>query len=211
MSGVCQVDPSTQTGCGKCIEPATIGSQCKATSDCQSGLVCALSAVTTDAGPPTTSAVCVTPAPQGASCANLPTLPVVPCQAGLLCDGSKCVTPLVEGSACDPAKPLCDSANNDFCTPVGKRCQAAKYSATGAECGYDAKTGDLYICAASGFCGNVSMMTGLGTCVAPAADMGMCDVAKGPLCMAPAFCNTSMGPDGGTAGTCTLVDPSSCH
>jgi len=198
-SGVCQFDT---TGCGKCIEPVAAGSNCTATSDCQSGLVCAPSS--------DTAAVCIAPAGNGGTCSTK--LPVVPCQAGLVCDNGKCAAPLAAGSACDPTvqPTLCDQANGYFCTPRGTRCILAIAATTGQACGYDVQTGDYSYCAGSGFCGNVDAQTGMGTCVAPAPDNGACDLAKGPLCTPPAAC--VLAPvDGGTAGTCTVKDPASCQ
>jgi len=200
-SGVCQFDSS---GCGKCIEAVASGGACTATSDCQSGLVCVASS--------STASACIAPVGSGATCSTQ--APVVPCQAGLVCDSktTKCETPLPAGSACDATiqPTLCDQANGYFCTPIGTRCQLAIAATTGQPCGYDVKTGDYSYCAGSGFCGNVDQQTGLGTCVAPAASGAACDVANGPLCMPPAFCKTGEV-DGGTGGTCTTVDPSTCH
>lgn len=202
-SGVCQFDT---TGCGKCIEPVAAGANCNGTSDCQSGLVCALSAVTQTSA----TSVCIAPAASGGTCSTQ--APIVPCQAGLVCTSGKCAAPLAAGSACDPTvqPTLCDQANGYFCTPRGTRCIAAIAATTGQACGYNTQTGDYSYCAGSGFCGNVDQQTGMGTCVAPAADNGACDLAKGPLCMPPAVC--VLAPvDGGTAGTCTVKDPSSCQ
>jgi hypothetical protein len=201
-SGVCQFDSS---GCGKCIEPIAAGANCNATSDCQSGLVCAISATTQTS----VTSVCIAPAASGGTCSTA--APVVPCQAGLVCDKGKCDAPLAAGSACDPAvqPTLCDQANGYFCTPRGTRCILAIAANAGEACGYNAQTGDYSYCAGSGFCGNVSQQTGMGTCVAPAADGASCDLAKGPLCIPPAGC--SITTDGGTTGTCVLKDPSSCQ
>ena len=201
-SGVCQFDT---TGCGKCIEPIAAGADCNGTSDCQSGLVCALSAVSQTSA----TSVCVAPAASGGTCSTQ--APIVPCQVGLVCDKGKCAAPLAPDSACDPTvqPTLCDQAHGYFCTPRGTRCILAIAATTGQACGYDAQTGDYSYCAGSGFCGNVQQ-NGMGTCVAPAADNGACDLAKGPLCIPPAVC--VLAPvDGGTAGTCTVKDPSSCQ
>jgi hypothetical protein len=202
MSGVCQFDT---TGCGKCIEAIAAGANCNATSDCQSGLVCALSATSQTS----TTFVCIAPAASGATCSNA--APVVPCQAGLVCDAGKCATPLAANSACDPTvqPTLCDQANGYFCTPRGTRCMLAIAAGTGQPCGYDAQTGDYSYCTGSGFCGNVDQQTGLGTCAAPAADGATCDLAQGPLCTPPAVCTITT--DGGTSGTCVVKDPASCQ
>jgi hypothetical protein len=199
VSGVCQING--QTGCGTCIEPVAAMQPCKETSDCQSGLLCALSSQT--------AAVCIAPVASGATCSN--TAPIIPCQSGLLCNMGKCQAPLPANAACTPAAPLCDAQNGFWCTPVGTRCVPILYAAMGQPCGYDKTTGDLTACSGSGFCGNVSMSTGLGTCTAPAADGAACDTANGPLCLPPAFCDITSGVDGGTAGTCTLVNPSTCN
>jgi len=198
-SGVCQFD---STGCGKCIQPVGAGSNCNATSDCQSGLVCAASS--------DTAAVCIAPAASGGTCSTK--LPIVPCQAGLVCDNGKCAAPLAANSACDPSvlPTLCDQANGYFCTPRGTRCILAIAAGTGQACGYNATTGDYSYCTGSGFCGNVDQQTGMGTCIAAVTEGAACDLAKGPLCLPPAAC--VLAPvDGGTAGTCTLKDPASCQ
>lgn len=199
VSSVCQLD---STGCGKCIEAVAANGTCMATSDCQAGLVCAASTSTT--------AVCIAPAASGATCSTK--LPIAPCQIGLVCDSGKCAAPLTAGSACDPAvqPTLCDSANGYFCTPHGTRCIQALFAGANQPCGFDATNGNFTACSGSGFCGNVSQTTGLGTCIAPAADNGACDLAQGPLCLPPAVCDTSGGADGGTAGTCKVHDPSTC-
>jgi hypothetical protein len=196
-SGVCQFDT---TGCGKCIDAVAAGGNCDTTTDCQSGLVCAAAS--------DTSAVCITPAATGATCSTK--LPIIPCQAGLVCDSGKCAAPLAANSACDPAvqPTLCDQAHGYFCTPRGTRCILALAAGTGAACGYDVQTGDYSYCSGSGFCGNVSQTTGMGTCTAPAADGVACDLANGPLCVPPAACTITT--DGGTSGTCTTKDPSTC-
>ncbi len=200
-SGVCQFDGS---GCGKCIEAVASGGTCNETSDCQSGLVCALTSTANN----TVTSTCVTPAASGGTCSTQ--VPIIPCQAGLLCNAGKCQAPLTAGSACDPKASLCDQANGYFCTPIGTRCQLATPAGTGQPCGFDIKTGNYSYCSGSGFCGSVSQTTGLGTCVAPASDGASCDLAKGPLCMPPAFCKLG-NTDGGTTGTCTVNDPSTCH
>jgi hypothetical protein len=202
-SGVCQFD---STGCGKCIEPVASGGTCNETPDCLSGLVCALTATTSTSA----TATCVAPAASGGTCSTK--VPIVPCQAGLVCNAGKCQAPLPSGSACDPkVQPtLCDQANGYFCTPIGTRCQLAVAAGTGQPCGYDIKTGNYSYCTGSGFCGNVDTQTGLGTCIAPAGDGAPCDVTKGPLCLPPAVCKLGDA-DGSTSGTCTPPDPSMCH
>ena len=202
-SNTCQIDPTT--GCGTCIEPVVSGQPCKAATDCQAGLVCALS---TTAG----AAVCIAPVASGATCSDV--APIIPCQTGLVCDsGSKtCKAPLAAGSACDPTvlPTLCDSANGYWCTPLGTRCQLVLFAGNGQPCGYNAKTGDLTLCSGSGFCAATGD-AGSATCQAPAADNNACDTSKGPLCQPPAFCKMPAGADGGTAGTCTVVDPAMCQ
>jgi hypothetical protein len=201
-SGVRQFDT---TGCGKCIEPIAAGANCNATSDCASGLVCAISATTQTS----VTSVCIAPAATGGTCSTK--VPIVPCQAGLVCDAGKCAAPLAANSACDPAvqPTLCDQANGYFCTPRGTRCILAIAAGTGAACGYNIQTGDYSYCTGSGFCGNIDQQTGMGTCIAPAADGTACDIGKGPLCTPPAVCTITT--DGGTTGNCTVKDPSSCQ
>ncbi len=132
-SSVCQIDGTT--GCGKCIEPAAAGAACQSTNDCQDGLVCA-------AG--TSGGVCIAPAASGATCSTK--APIVPCQGGLICNGTTCQTPLAAGSACDPTpgKSLCDGASGYWCTPKGTRCVAVKFAGPNAACGYDSTTGDSH-------------------------------------------------------------------
>ncbi len=201
-SNVCQIDPTS--GCGTCIDAVASGQPCKSTSDCQSGLVCSASTATVS--------VCVTPAASGGTCSTA--LPIVPCAFGLLCNAGKCQAPLPTGSACTPNASLCDTSKGDWCTPRGTRCTPVLFAGTGQPCGYDGTTGDLTVCSASGACQNISQTTGLGTCTAAAADNAACDVAKGPFCLPPAVCETGNGPDAGadagTAGTCTVHDPSTC-
>jgi len=126
-----------------------------------------------------------------------------------------CQAPLPAGSACSPAAPLCDTTNGYFCTPRGTRCILALYAGTGQPCGYDSMTGDYTLCSGSGACQNISQTTGLGTCTAPAATNAACDLVAGPFCAPPAICNVpgaggDAGADAGTAGTCTVHDPSTC-
>jgi hypothetical protein len=198
-SGVCQIDGTT--GCGVCIEPAASGQPCKSTSDCQAGLVCALKAA-----PPNATAACIAPVGNGAACSNA--APIVPCQSGLICGkNNTCIAPLAAGSACDPAASECDALNGYWCTFMGTRCVAVKYATTGQTCGYDSTTGDLTVCsgggAAPGLLGACMNITnGQGTCAAAAADGASCDAAAGPYCTPPALC---------LSGTCTVVDPSTCH
>ncbi len=175
-------------GCGVCGTRVAAGSACLVASDCQYGLVCALNA--------TNNLVCVAPAASGAACAT------TPCQTGLVCAGTtgnkKCAAPLSAGSACDPAQQPCDSAAGYWCNPLQTRCSPVKFAAAGATCGYDTATGDLTLCADSGFC---TKQTG-GTCLAAAALGATCSATAGPLCAPPNTCQN---------GTCTApTDPSSC-
>lgn len=200
MSGVCQT--TLTTGCGICIEPVAVGAACKATSDCQAGLVCAAA---TSSG-----AVCVAPAGEGQTCSTT-TLPIVPCQSGLLCNGGSCVAPLAAGSACDPSpgKSLCDGASGYYCNSKQTRCVLATFAQPGQPCGLDIGTGNVTACAGGGTtgtglgtCMNIDKTTLQGTCAAAAADGAACDNTKGPFCLPPALCMN---------GTCTVVDPSSCQ
>lgn len=197
-TNVCQIDPTS--GCGLCIAPVSAGGACKASSDCSAGLVCS-------------SALCVAPAGSGDACSTA--APIIPCQVGLICDGSKCQTPLAAGSACDPQKSLCDGSQGYWCTPHGTRCVAILFAGTGQTCGYDTNTGDLTVCSDSGSCANVDSKTLQGTCAAALADGSSCTLS-GPNCTPPATCvgatsGGDAGADAGTAGTCTIRDPSSCH
>lgn len=196
-SSVCQIDGTT--GCGKCIEPAAAGAACQSTNDCQDGLVCA-------AG--TSGGVCIAPAASGATCSTK--APIVPCQGGLICNGTTCQTPLAAGSACDPTpgKSLCDGASGYWCTPKGTRCVAVKFAGPNAACGYDSTTGDSTACTGGGAgagvlgaCMNIDQKTLQGTCAAAAADGAACDATNGPFCTPPALC---------LSGKCTVVDPATC-
>jgi hypothetical protein len=198
-SSVCQIDPTT--GCGTCIAAVPAAGDCKTTTDCQAGLVCSPSTMT--------AAVCIAPVASGATCST--TLPVIPCQSGLLCNMAKCQAPLPANSACNPNASLCDAENGYWCSPHSTSCQPILYAGANQPCGYDAKSGNLTVCSGSGICGNVNQQTLMGTCVAPAASGSPCDTAKGPLCLPPAFCQLAAGSDGGTAGTCIVVDPSTCQ
>jgi hypothetical protein len=48
-----------------------------------------------------------------------------------------------------------------------------------------------------------------GTCLAAASAGAACDVVNGPACVLPAKCVITT--DGGTVGSCAIVDPGSCH
>jgi len=192
-TGVCQIDPTT--GCGTCIQPAQAGGACKSSADCVAGLVCAATAQSTT--------TCVAPVGQSQACSTA--VPVIPCQAGLLCSGGNCVQPLAAGSACDPKNSQCDTLNGYWCTPKGTRCVAIKFAGPGETCGYDSTSGDLTACTGAGGaggCQNVDQKTLQGTCAAAAADGAACDASKGPFCEPPANC---------ISGTCQVVDPSTCH
>jgi hypothetical protein len=200
-SSVCQVD--SVTGCGQCIAAVAAGAACKATSDCQTGLVCAATSAT--------AAVCVAPAATSAACSTK--YPIIPCDYDLVCNAGVCQAPLAAGSACNPAASLCDATNGYWCTPYDTRCVLVLFAGTGQACGYDKATGDLTNCSGSGACQNVSMTTGLGTCTAPVASGSMCNVVTGPFCIPPAGCMTvpDAGADAGAMGMCTTFNPAMCN
>src|SRR5262249_35136031 len=150
---------------------------------------------------------CAVPIAQGGPCDKLN-----PCRSGLSCvsppmmakgtcqpAGSKV------GDACDPLQqtaPGCDRDLGLYCHPMTLMCTAVMFAMAGQPGGLvnNGETGCLAGAACIVPAGQKS-----GTCVAPATDGSACDTQAGPPCLKPSRCITG---GMGTAGVCTLPDPS---
>ena len=189
----------TASNCGYCAPEPKAGDLCATTAECGHGnLVCVKA-----------TAQCVVPVPVGGMCNK-----DNPCIAGATCFGDtmvvkgSCVADATAaGSKCDPAKkgPDCDHSYGLYCDALSLTCVAATYVAAGGMCGL--VDNGIVGCLAGGQC-VIPAGAKEGVCVAPAKDGAACDSDIGPPCLGPAKCIPAA--DGGTAGVCTLPDPSTC-
>jgi hypothetical protein len=112
------------------------------------------------------------------------------------------------GTACRPGSvviPRCEASSYLTCDDPTKKCTQDAFADAGAPCGdLDGGTAD---CTGGASCEPAGAKSG--TCVAAAAEGSACDTVNGPTCLNPARCIGTVN-DGGTTGTCTLVDPSTC-
>ena len=202
QSTYCAAAP--RTSCGTCAPPPALGADCTLTQECgaRSGLVCAPNNICVQEG--AAGAVCGKDAPCG---------PDLTCVTAKLAASGSCVASVATAnSACDHTRntgPSCDAALGLFCHPTTDTCVAYTFAAAEAPCGV--VSGGFAACT-NGTCLLTDLTDGgkltSGTCVANVADGEPCDTAKGMGCISPAKCILTS--DASTAGTCTLVDPSSC-
>lgn len=197
--------------CGTCAAVPAAGDSCTASRECggRGGLICSR-----------ISGQCVVGGKQNDTCDD-----THPCSAELSCvrtrdddagaDAGISVTGTCQpsgataGAACRTGSvnlPACDKNMYFTCDNKARQCVADSFAAAAAPCGdLDAGVTD---CTGGALCATSGDKTG--TCLAPAADGTACDSANGPTCLPPARC-IGTATDGGVTGTCTLVDPSSCH
>jgi hypothetical protein len=198
--------------CGVCATVPKAGDPCGTTGECggRGGLRCV-------------NQVCVIEGAANADCGD-----GAPCGPSLSCVGAKgatlgkCMAAVVAAdSTCDPAHktgPGCDNDLGLYCDPSTSKCVAYTFANDGQPCGEVA--GGLVACTA-GTCilasaGDAGLDAGdggdntpkSGTCKALALEGSACDTANGPVCEGPAKCIITV--DGGTTGTCMLVDPTTC-
>lgn len=199
--------------CGTCAAVPAAGATCGTDADCGSrgGLVCS------DLG------TCVALGAASASCDK-----DHPCGPDLSCVGADpkkltmgtCQAAVsMPGASCDPTQatgPGCDATLQLKCDAATSQCVAASLVASGT-CG-DLGGGVVGKCEAAGTCvlpeadagpdgGDAGTATS-GTCLAAAAMGSPCDSAGGPACAPPGKCASE---DGGTAGTCQIVNPTTCQ
>jgi hypothetical protein len=199
-STFCAIAPGA--ACGTCAELPKEGDSC-VDFGCPRGMFCAGIAK-----------VCRHWAAAGAECDHVDH----PCDRGLSCVGATNSTsgtcqPAAQspGVACDPKLATgsgCDRNVGLYCDATSKTCVEAKWAKAGEPCGVTA-AGEYTACLAGARC-ETAQGSKVGTCAAATADGAACDSIKGVDCVAPAKCVGS-AVDGGVAGTCTLVDPASCH
>jgi hypothetical protein len=177
---VCQFT-NTSGACGACVKLPGEGEDCSLSGDCEAPFFC-----------------------MGNKCASLvpsqePCSPERACAQTLSCVAGTCVKALAAGSACTVTNGIepCDNANDIHCDPAIHLCAQEPYAPLGASCGI--VDGKSIHCAGGAVC--AQQASGVGTCVAPAADGAPCDSVKGPYCLEPAVCR---------AGVCKLRDPSAC-
>jgi hypothetical protein len=141
------------------------------------------------------------------------------CGVGFTCLGLRKNTPGTctpnggVGDACDDAAlmaPHCDANGGSFCER-GVRdagiCQPIIVNSSGSACGD--VSGVTTVCGTGGLCVKSDPDGGSGSCVAYVIDGNSCDSVAGPPCLPPAKCVPTT--DGGTAGTCTLANGTSCQ
>ncbi len=208
--------------CGTCQPLPVAGATCQVQADCGRDLACAVPANAT-------SGKCAAFGASGAACLT----GVAPCGYGLACVGDE-VQPMAMGTCqasggtvgapCDATRKTAASCNATIglaCIPAAKgsgvgTCQKAQLVGSGAACGDigAAPITGYAQCEAGGLCvralNDAGTPVAMGTCVGPAADGLACDSdpQKGPPCLSPAKCVPSAA--GGTAGTCTLPDATTC-
>jgi hypothetical protein len=224
QSTFCAVGASSL--CGVCAAVPAVGATCSVAADCGSrgGLTCqngACAAFVASGGACGKDAPCA----PGFSCVGATKTASGTCQADGATVGASCDAKQATGPKCDPDLDL-------VC--IASMCSAEMIATGSAACGV-VSPGTVTRCGAAGVCvlsapdagppsdagaeagsdggadaGEVDAGAPMqGTCLPPAIVSGACDTASGPDCMAPAKCVVTT--DGGTSGTCQVVDPSACH
>jgi hypothetical protein len=199
-SGYCSADHVT--ACGTCQSAPPLGHTCRVDADCGRGRACVKASGAA-------TGVCADWVALSQPCDTKR-----PCAPGLSCVGANDPTPgtcMNAGSstftACDATaatKPGCDPLLGLVC--VSGMCKKVTENAAGQTCGL--VSASFYSCKAGAACIKSSPMNATGICTAAAEDGKACDEVNGPPCLAPAKCI----PTGtGSAGVCTLPDPSACH
>jgi hypothetical protein len=222
-SGYCHVTPTTT--CGTCQPLPVAGAACMVQADCGRDPACAIPNIdVADAGVPT-EGVCAAWVPSGGACLT----GYNPCEAGLACVGDDptkmtmgtCqAAGATAGAACQTTRatmPNCDGSIGLTCiAPPAMNgmgtCVAISVVGAGAACAdIGSPTTGYAVCGTSGLCKKEAPTDTMGTCVAAAADGAACDSdpAIGPPCLSPAKCVAPMGSPG-TAGTCTVPNPTTC-
>lgn len=172
------------SSCGTCAPEVQAGAACVENADCAKGLVC-----------PASSKVCTAPGTMGDACDVNKV-----CQPLLACRGGTCQAPLKLGDACDAqvqqTLPECDVAHGDYCDFLSSKCVKLPTAKAGQDCGVVGAS--FVLCVAGSTCSASGLMKG--TCIAPIADGGACDVAN-PKCTTPAQC---------IGGVCAIEDPAAC-
>jgi hypothetical protein len=121
------------------------------------------------------------------------------CQPDATVLGATCDFKRQTGPACDPNAGLY-CANTNMCVNI-------TYVNAGGNCGAMNKGASDAICTGGAGCYASQTMGMPAMCIALGVEGGACDIMVGPGCMSPDRCVVS---GGGTAGTCTAVDPTMC-
>jgi hypothetical protein len=114
------------------------------------------------------------------------------------------------GAACDAKRktlPECDHSLGFYCDGSPGKCAAITFAASNGEACGTLANASVVACPGSATCVVPAGQTE-GKCVADAADGGACDTLNGPSCARPARCVVTT--QGGTAGTCRVLDGSVC-
>ena len=181
------------TACGTCANPPNVGDPCTDTGcsynqACSGNLVCAnwvaAGGACDKSNPCAPNTWCVTAA--GATAGT--------CRASIA----------TVGAACDPKHETtagCDFTNLGLrCNSMTMKCESAVLVNEAEACGVI--NGVDNVCQAGAGCFGQPA-----ACVAAATEGSSCDTMMGPPCLSPARCVTGST---GTAGTCTLLDPTMC-
>jgi hypothetical protein len=211
MGSACAFAGQCQTGfcavadkqvCGVCAAQPGTGGSC-ASAGCGVGLICLKD-----------TQLCAVAVADGGACTDAAACGIGFACLGLGANGSGTCTPEGSvGSACDGeshSEPDCDQSGGAYCER-GLRdagiCQPIALANSGSPCGD--VSGVATACGAGGLCVKSLPDAGTGNCIAHVADGSRCDSVAGPPCLPPAQCVPTT--DGGTAGTCTLADGTSCQ
>ncbi|HEY3357690.1 MAG TPA: hypothetical protein VGQ83_30840 [Polyangia bacterium] len=197
-AGYCQL--AGGSACGACAAAPAAGAPCPNTGEVAAGLAC--------------SKVTRTWVPLGGAGAACDAGD--PCGAGLACVGADpphqvpgaCLAAITTlDAACDPQRATgadCDRNLGLYCTAAGT-CADIILAEPWGDCGR-LLDDSVAMCTYGSVC-IFPVGSRQGTCVQPVPDGTTCDSASGPPCLAPARC---VSPDGGTTGTCQLLDPAAC-
>lgn len=187
-SGYCNIN--YQTSCGVCAQYVKLGSACQTTTGspaCEPGSFC---------GGATGSQRCAAVSGLGGACSSTGPL----CKFPLACRSGVCSQPRNLGDTCDPMVNLdCDFTKGAQCNSTSRKCeQVYSFRTAGMSCGIGTMT-PYPQCTGSSLC---TVVTGNGTCIAPAADDAACSTSSTPGCQAPAVCRS---------GFCRFPTPASCR
>ena len=182
QSSFCGVAPTAT--CGTCAPSPPPGSTCAAS--CGAGMYC------------NDQDQCVIHPLPNEACSIDQT-----CQNGYSCISSVCVqAQTTAGSPCGLASPNgCSDLVGLDCNYQTQSCAPAILVAAGQPCG------NVLFGQQSTHCGGGATCANDGTCTVAVGLGQPCDSAVGPTCISPARCITS----GGTSGTCTITDATTCN
>jgi hypothetical protein len=206
-TGFCSIQPNGI--CGTCADTPAPGSACAPGSFCGDDATCAVPAGQA-------MGTCANYVASGGKCLT----GTLPCGIGLACVGENVATSTkgvctakgaTVGAACDTTAktmPDCAFVLGLTCIPTAPsttlgKCAPIALAAPGATCGIVGNPVTSVVdCQAGGLCVN-------GKCVGTTTIGSSCDTVKGPPCLAPVLCVPTTA--GGTAGTCTEPDATTCN